>query len=75
MLKTISKAGFDVVAVLTMIVTVFYLAAITHIMPPPANVLSRINEVSRYGCSARLRRVADFVALGLVLFLLMPLKG
>jgi hypothetical protein len=27
MLKTISKAGFDVVAVLTMIVTVFYLAA------------------------------------------------
>ena len=46
MLKTISKAGFDVVAVLTMIVTVFYLAAITHIMPLPANVLSRINEVS-----------------------------
>jgi hypothetical protein len=46
MLKTISKAGFDVVAVLTMIVTVFYLAAITHIMPLPANVLSRINEFS-----------------------------
>jgi hypothetical protein len=46
MLKTISKAGFDVVAVLTMIVTVFYLAAITHIMPLPENALSRINEVS-----------------------------
>jgi hypothetical protein len=41
MLKTISKAGFDVVAVLTMIVTVFYL-----VMPLPENALSRINEVS-----------------------------
>ena len=45
-MKTISKAGFDAVAALTMIVTVFYLAAITHIMPLPENVLSRIGEVS-----------------------------
>jgi len=29
-----------------MVVTVFYLAAITHIMPLPENVLSRIGELS-----------------------------
>ena len=46
MLKTISKTGFDVILGLTMVVTVFYLAAITHIMPLPENVLSRISEVS-----------------------------
>jgi hypothetical protein len=47
MLKTISKTGVDVILCLTMIVTVFYLAVITHIMPLPENVvLSRISEVS-----------------------------
>ena len=46
MLKTISKTGVDVILCLTMVVTVFYLAAITHIMPLPENVLSRISEVS-----------------------------
>jgi hypothetical protein len=75
MLKTISKTGVDVIICLTMVVTVFYLAVITHIMPLPENVLSRISEVSCYGCSARLRHKADFIVLGLVLFLLMPLKS
>jgi hypothetical protein len=46
MLKTISKAGFDVVLGLTMVAAIFYLAAITHIMPLPESVLSRISEVS-----------------------------
>ena len=46
MLKTISKTGADVIFCLTMVVTVFYLAVITHIMPLPENVLSRISEVS-----------------------------
>ena len=45
-MKTISKTGVDVILCLTMVVTVFYLAAITHIMPLPENVLSRISEVS-----------------------------
>jgi hypothetical protein len=45
-LKIISKTGVDVFLCLTMVVTVFYLAAITHIMPLPENVLSRISEVS-----------------------------
>ena len=44
MLKTVSNSIFDVVASLTMIVVVFYLAAITHIMPLPESVLSRVSE-------------------------------
>jgi hypothetical protein len=44
MLKTVTNSIFDVVAGLTMIVAVFYLAAITHIMPLPDSVLSRVNE-------------------------------
>ena len=39
MLKTITKNVFDVVAGLTMIAAVFYLAAITHIVPVPENTL------------------------------------
>ena len=46
MLKTITKNIFDVFAGFMMIAVVFYLAAITHIMPLPENVLSRIGEVS-----------------------------
>ena len=46
MLKIITKNMFDVVVGLMLTVTVFYLAAITHIMPLPENVLSRIGEVS-----------------------------
>ena len=46
MLKTISKTGVDVILCLTMVGTVFYLAAITHIMPLPENAFSRLNEFS-----------------------------
>ena len=46
MLKTITKNIFDVFAGFMIIAVVFYLAAITHIMPLPENVLSRISEVS-----------------------------
>ena len=35
MLKTVTKNMFDVVASLTMVAAVFYLAAITHIVPLP----------------------------------------
>jgi hypothetical protein len=44
MLKTITNSIFDVVAGLTMIVTVFYLAVITYIIPMPESVLSRVTE-------------------------------
>ena len=45
-MKIISKTGVDIIFCLTMVVSVFYLAAITHIMPLPENVLSRIGELS-----------------------------
>ena len=44
MLKTITKNIFDVFAGFMMIAVVFYLAAITHIMPLPESVLSRVSE-------------------------------
>ena len=37
---------FDVVMGLMIIMSVFYLAAITHIMPLPENALTRISELS-----------------------------
>jgi len=37
---------FDVVASLTMVAAVFYLAAITHIVPLPESALTRISEFS-----------------------------
>jgi len=46
MLKIITKNMFDVVMGLMLTVTVFYLAAITHIMPLPENALSRLTEFS-----------------------------
>ena len=46
MLKTIKKNTFDAVAGLMIIAAVFYLAAITHIMPMPENALNRINEIA-----------------------------
>ena len=46
MLKTISKNMFDVVAGLTIIAVVFYLAVITYIVPLPENALKRLEEVS-----------------------------
>jgi uncharacterized membrane protein len=46
MLKTINQNMFDVVVALVIIATVFYLAAITHIVPLPENALTRIGEIS-----------------------------
>ena len=46
MLKTIPKNMFDVVAGVTIIATVFYLAAITHILPLPESALTRLSGFS-----------------------------
>jgi hypothetical protein len=46
MLKALTKNIFDVIAGLTIIVAVFYLAAITHILPLPESVLTRLNGFS-----------------------------
>ena len=43
MLKTITKNMFDIVTVLIIIVSVFYLAAITHILPLPESAVTRVN--------------------------------
>jgi len=45
-LKTITKNMFDVVTGVTIIVAVFYLAAITHILPLPESALTRLNGFS-----------------------------
>jgi hypothetical protein len=45
-LKTIAKNMFDVVAGITMIAVVFYLAAITHILPLPESALTRLSGFS-----------------------------
>jgi len=44
MLKTITRNIFDVFAGFMMIAVLFYLGAITHIMPLPNSVLSRVSE-------------------------------
>ena len=46
MLKAINKHIFDVVASFAIVFAVFYLAAITQIMPLPENALTRLNEFS-----------------------------
>ena len=46
MLKALIKNKFDIIAGLTIIVAVFYLAAITHILPLPESALMRLNEFS-----------------------------
>ena len=43
MLKTITKNMFNVVAGITMIAAVFYLAAITHILPLPESASTRLS--------------------------------
>jgi hypothetical protein len=45
-LKTITKNMFDVVAGITMIAAVFYLAAITHMLPLPESAVTRLSEFS-----------------------------
>ena len=68
MLKTISKNGVDVILCLTMVVIVFYLAAITHIMPLPENVLRRISEVSLFVMDVLLVSVTWLISLFSALF-------
>ena len=46
MLKTITKNMFDTAASLIIIAAVFYLAAITHILPLPESALTRLNVFS-----------------------------
>jgi hypothetical protein len=45
-LKTITKNMFDVVAGITMIAAVFYLAAITHMLPLPESAVTLLSEFS-----------------------------
>ncbi len=49
MLKALTKNMFDIIAGLTIIVAVFYLAAITHILPLPESALTRLNGFSSNG--------------------------
>jgi hypothetical protein len=44
--KTITKNMFDVVTGVTIIVSVFYLAAITHMLPLPESALTRLSGFS-----------------------------
>ena len=46
MLKTITKNMFDVVAGVTITAAVFYLAAITHMLPLPESALTRLSGFS-----------------------------
>jgi hypothetical protein len=46
MLKALTKNMFDMVAALTIIVAVFYLAVITHILPLPESALTRLSGFS-----------------------------
>jgi hypothetical protein len=46
MLKAIKQHIFDVVAGFAIVFVVFYLAAITYIMPLPENALKRLEEFS-----------------------------
>jgi hypothetical protein len=46
MLKTITKNMFDITAAVMMIAVVFYLAAVTHIMPLPDSALRRLSNAS-----------------------------
>ena len=46
MLEALIKNMFDIIASLTIIVVVFYLAAITHILPLPESALTRLSGFS-----------------------------
>ena len=62
MLKTITNNMFDIIASLIIIVAVFYLAAITHILPLPESALTRLNGFSSnvmevlFACGSRVIR-------------------
>jgi hypothetical protein len=67
MLKALTKNMFDVVAALTIIVAVFYLAAITHITAPARKRVDASQRIflKRYGCSVRLRFMGNQTFRGL----------
>ena len=46
MLKALTKNMFNIFAALTMIVAVFYLAAITHLLPLSESALTRLGGLS-----------------------------
>ena len=68
MLKTITKNIFDVFAGFMMIAVVFYLAAITHIMPLPESVLSRVSEFALVFTNVLVTCVAWLISLFSALF-------
>jgi hypothetical protein len=68
--KTITKNMFDVVTGVTIIVSVFYLAAITHMLPLRRKRVDASQRIflKRHGCSVRLRFVGDQTFRGLKSF-------
>jgi hypothetical protein len=46
MLKALIKNKFDIIAGLTIVVAVFYLAAITQVLPLPESALTRLGGFS-----------------------------
>jgi hypothetical protein len=46
MLKALIKNKFDIIAGLTIVVAIFYLAAITHVLPLPESALTRLSGFS-----------------------------
>jgi hypothetical protein len=78
MWKNIGDAIFDVAVGLTALVLLFYLGAITHILPLPENALGRINEFTTaaapvmLACGAWVNSLLSFLATlrGLAIFLL-----
>jgi hypothetical protein len=46
MLKALIKNKFDIIAGLTIVIAVFYLAAITHVLPLPESALTRLSGFS-----------------------------
>jgi hypothetical protein len=65
-LKALTKNMFNIVAALTIIVAVFYVAAITHILPLPESALTRLSGFSSnvmdvlFACGSWvIRHVAD----------------
>jgi len=68
MLKTITKNIFDGFAGFMIIAVVFYLAAITHIMPLPESVLSRVSEFALAFMNVLVTCVAWLISLFSALF-------
>ena len=68
MLKTITKNIFDVFAGFMMIVVVFYLAAITHIMPLPESAMTRLGEFCSTATNVLVACVAWVISSLLALF-------